>query len=453
MNFMDHLQFNLHAAAIGEVTDLKDLSKLDFLVTARFEQDIIQHLVAQINTMLLAAKHSMDESFDEANATLTKANDAFKASIDKAQADLDAQKAVWDKKNSEAQAEADQKKAEIAAEGLKRQQDVGATKQKFDALIFGLEADMTSAEQHMNEEIAKAEKTVADTKAEWDGKIDSAKKIMTNAQAALVRDCGDVDQALNNAIARAQSAEDSLSSLNDDVNRAQEAYNNAGWFAKVGKMAMLSGLKVEKIAKETTAEIAKGILEGAKAIVDGAAYSAAHGLLSDATSALDFVRTESDKALNEVNVMCEGVRNVETALFEKAKNALELARTSSAELGFWNAAKELLRVYNSTEVSLYGAVSYTLDHLEACAEKLAYDMAVVALAVAKANTHDIDVAKHAIDTVKDGADAFVGVAQYMVAKAGDFVDIESVDLSGLLRGMVDKTDGGQDGWCAVRGRG
>lgn len=29
----------------------------------------------------------------------------------------------------------------------------------------------------------------------------------------------------------------------------------------------------------------------------------------------------------------------------------------------------------------------------------------------------------------------------MVAKAGDFVDIESVDLSGSLRGMVDNRDG------------
>ena len=92
-NFLEHFKFTLHAAPTGEFKEMQDLSKLDYDVEAHFEQDKLKTLVAQVNAMLLAAKHAVDETADEANATLTKAEEAFAAQIDKAQKDLDVKKA------------------------------------------------------------------------------------------------------------------------------------------------------------------------------------------------------------------------------------------------------------------------------------------------------------------------------------------------------------------------
>ena len=443
LDFLEHLKFTLHAAATGDFKDMQDLSKLDFVVEAHFEQDILKTLVAQVNTMLLAAKHAVDETADEANATLTKAEEAFVAEIDKAQKDLDAKKADWDKKNAEAQADAAKKQADIVAESQRLQKSVDDAKKSFDDFISGLEAQLTSVEQHMNNAIGAAEKDLTDAQTDWDGKVDGAQQKLSEAQAALTRDFGDADQALSNAEASLQSAQDSANSLNDDLDRERQAYDEAGFFAKVGKAAVVAGLEVEQGVREAAVGVAEGVVEAARAIVDGPLYHAAQGLVSDAQTGLQSIRDASDTALQGLRNGCEAVRNREKPLFDAAKDALETAKNSCDQLGVWNVAKKALGDFESIKGMMLNMADKVLIAVESCAEKLAYDAAVIALSVAKANTHDLDLAKHAVSLVQEGADGLLRMGQYMVQKAGNFIDVESMDLSGSLRGLVDDGDGGQ----------
>ena len=79
LDSLEHLKVILHAAATGEFEDLQDLSELNLDVKAHFEQDILKTLVAQVKTMSLSAKHAVDETPGEPNATLTKSEEVFAA--------------------------------------------------------------------------------------------------------------------------------------------------------------------------------------------------------------------------------------------------------------------------------------------------------------------------------------------------------------------------------------
>ncbi|KAK0511072.1 hypothetical protein JMJ35_006624 [Cladonia borealis] len=207
--------------------------------------------------MLLAAKHAVDEMADEANATLTKAEEAFAAWIDKAQKDLDA------------------KKADIVAESQRPKRNVEHAKESFDNFISDLEAQLTSVEQHMNNAIGAAEKDLTDAQADWDGKIDDAEQALSIAEGSL------------------QSAQNSANSLNGDLNRERQAYNEDGFFAKVGKAAVVAGLEAEQGAREAAVGVAEGLVEAARVTVDGPLYHAAQGLVSDAQTGLQSIRGQA----------------------------------------------------------------------------------------------------------------------------------------------------------------
>ena len=438
LEFLEYLKFLMHAAAVGKFTDIKDLSKLDFVLTAHFEQDILKTIIAQVNTMLLAAKHAVDESAEEAQATLTKAEAAFEAAIANAQRVLDNKKLTWDKKNADEVAATEKRKAGIAAQGSDLAKKVDSAKQEFDSLIKGLEDDITRVEQHMNAAIAGAEQELQKAQAGVDSNIDGALKSLNNARMSFAQEFGSADQALDDAIRRVDDANSSLSSLNDDLNREKQAYDEAGFFARFGKATVIAGLEIERTAREATCDIAEGVLKGAKDIVDGPAYELAKRLVDGASSALNSLRAYSDGILSGLRQKCKSVRDSEESFFDKAKEKLESARNSCDQLHAWDTAKQALSDFAITESKLYGIAAQGLNALESCAEKIAYEAAVLALRIAKANTHDLDLAKHAVELVKEGEDATISAGQWMVNKAGNFIDIESIDLSGSLKALENK---------------
>lgn len=91
----------------------------------------------------------------------------------------------------------------------------------------------------------------------------------------------------------------------------------------------------------------------------------------------------------------------------------------------------------ATANATVSAAQATVDALSKTAEGLAFTAAQNALTFAKNNTADIDIERHALDVAQATASTALDVSQWMVNHVGYFVNIQLVELSGTLRGLVD----------------
>jgi len=66
----------------------------------------------------------------------------------------------------------------------------------------------------------------------------------------------------------------------------------------------------------------------------------------------------------------------------------------------------------------------------------AFTAASGALAVAKANTHDLDIARGALDVAEAAGVGALDLTAWAAAHAGQFLNVRSVKLSGNLRALV-----------------
>jgi len=78
-----------------------------------------------------------------------------------------------------------------------------------------------------------------------------------------------------------------------------------------------------------------------------------------------------------------------------------------------------------------------VDNLASTTEGVAFTAATNGLNFAKNNTADLDIARHALDTVQAAAAIALDVSKWMVNHVGNFFNITLVELKGTLRGLVD----------------
>ena len=139
----------------------------------------------------------------------------------------------------------------------------------------------------------------------------------------------------------------------------------------------------------------------------------------------------ANKALDETN-------KVQNALISASQTELDNAKKECDQSRAWDAAKAVLTAYMNTEASLLEAVTKAVTDLESCAEKLAYDAAVAAIAVARSATKEVDLAKSAVSSVEDAADEMAALGTWMTKNVGNIFNVTKVALSGSLQGATAK---------------
>ena len=193
---------------------------------------------------------------------------------------------------------------------------------------------------------------------------------------------------------------------------------------------------IESSVENAACDIAEGILAGAERIVQGPAYLLAQSLVSDAEKALEGARTIADAALDAVKKGLTDIKAAQALLVNAAETALETARTTCNELKVWDSAKEILVSAAKLAVAAINAAQKAIDGLLSCAEYLAYEAATEALKFAKANSKDLDIAKHAVSVVQDGTDLVLEAGQWMVNAAGNIFDVQKVHVQGSLQALL-----------------
>jgi hypothetical protein len=123
-------------------------------------------------------------------------------------------------------------------------------------------------------------------------------------------------------------------------------------------------------------------------------------------------------------------------LVDAANAALNVAKTTGQEALNATSSAQALSAYKAVADKTIGAASSAVDALGKSAEKIAFDTANAGLAVAKANTHDIDIAKHALEIAKESADAVVLAGAWIIAHGVNLLNIRKAEASGDLAAFV-----------------
>jgi predicted nucleic acid-binding Zn-ribbon protein len=432
MAFSNLFSFTLAAQLTGSIDSLQDVANVDFTLTATLEQHILDHIMAQVTTQLLSMKHAADESLEKAQKALDGAEKALQAEIDKKEAELNAKKTEWDKKNDEAQASITAANKHKADREKQLQADVDAAKKAFDDEIAALQRDLDAKTQEMSNEIRAAEVHVSSVKAEVDGKVNGAIADLQHKQDDLNRQMGDVDRSFHDAQDRVNRAQGDLDSMRRHLNDVENDLHNCHWWECVGKAAVVAEVEIELHAKELAFDVEHGVLDLAQKAYDGPvchtlkeAISLAEGVLADA-------RKVADASLDAANKGLEAVNKVQGAIVQGAKDALAGAQRASQHLHLWDIAKQALTDAVEAESALVQAAEGAVLALTKSAEWVAYKAAQGALEVARAGTHEINVAKAGLQLVEKDIDAVADAGMWLVSHAGDVFNITKITLEGSL---------------------
>ena len=219
LKFTDLLLFKVDAKTVGEVTDPKNLSGLDFGLNAKFEQHILDYIRDQVLNQLEIAKAKEKAVFDKATAALDQAKKDYQQKIDNAQTQLDSAYASWstysDSVHKSSGAFIDNYDADVG----KLQAGIGSAQKKISNDMRFAKQKLEAANNDRASTIQAAQADVDRAKAKWDSDVQGAEDELHAAQQQFSRKFGSAEQDL-------QNAEGKVNSLQSDVNSLQSRIND-----------------------------------------------------------------------------------------------------------------------------------------------------------------------------------------------------------------------------------
>ncbi|KAK3332264.1 hypothetical protein B0T19DRAFT_482573 [Cercophora scortea] len=439
LDFSTHLNFLLEANMRGGISITAggvagDLRKLDFDVHAKFSQDILDYIEAQVNMQTLAAKHAADDGIEAAQATLAKAQTDFQAAVDTARTNMLSSMAVYrDKVSKVTSALEDEKKASA----LREQQLTAALNnalQAFNAAVDRARNTLTTAQVTRTIEIQKAQQKVMDAKAKGDADIASHLKDLNAATDDMNRRFGDAKKKVQDAMNNVNSMQKKVDNASNEYNKAKKSLSRA----KLDKLkwVAITGAKWTALrALQASFETAKGVLKGAQSVLDGAGYKAAEGSIQAYQQGVDAARQTADATLNAANATLQQTITTQNALVQTAQNTLDYIQNGGPEKLASDAARSALETFQKAEAAVLSALQAAVDGLAQTTEAIAYKTADAAFRAAVAATHDIDIARQALEVAGQSADAVLQAGKWLVDHTVNILDVESVEVKGDFRAM------------------
>ena len=239
LEFSAHLTFNLDANMRGGFSG-SDVSTLDFDVHAEFHQDILDYIVAQVNTQILAAKHSVDVGISAAEQTLTSAENAFNAGVANAQTQVDAALKVYSSKLGQAvaaltvaQAASDVKTAQLI-------RDVNGTLNTLNAAIDQATNSLQQAREARDRAVTDAQQQVNNAKNDADAAINGHLSDLNNARNSMQQQFGDAIQRISDAQNNVNNCQSAVDDEQRNVNNSQRDHDNASGFDNISSVSVPS---------------------------------------------------------------------------------------------------------------------------------------------------------------------------------------------------------------------
>ncbi|KIK65994.1 hypothetical protein GYMLUDRAFT_954339 [Collybiopsis luxurians FD-317 M1] len=435
LKFTDLLVFTLEARLVGALT-FGEIDQADFEFYASLEQLILEYVRQQIEIQFDAARTAADAGFKAAERDLKEAEDTVNKGIDDAQSDLDTASKVWDTKRKEVTDNANRIINEYLGQIDVLQGNIDQAQHDYDKALSDAEAALQTANNDRASALQSAQADLEKAKHDAQASIDSAMRDVETAEDKMNRDFGNAERDI-------QSAQDKVNDLQrqiDNMQRDIDHYNSLPWYDP--RRAAVVGLGVSIAALWSAKNIAVGVLEAAKAVVQGTGYLADKAAIGAAEGVLQAARNAAPGLISVAQTVLDGVDKSTEAAVDAAQGVVDATRIG-VEYGALEGAKATLELYKSANKAVFDEAQHALDTLLSTLEYIAYQSATAAFAVAKAATSSLDGLKEALVIAQRAEDVVLKIAQWVAQQVTGIVDIRKIELSGSLRGLV--TPGGAVG--------
>jgi biopolymer transport protein ExbB/TolQ len=185
LKFTDHMTFNVEAHLLGEISNVNDVSNIDFTLAAIFHQDILDYIAKEINKQFKTAVDAEENELNSDKAKVAKAKAAMEEGIDKAKKALDAVKPAWDKLSSSVHGRFDSVISGYKAKLRELEGAVEGAKEDYKKALSEAESAVKKANSDRAEKMEDAQRAVRDAKEEWGRKIDEAQGAVSAAEEKM----------------------------------------------------------------------------------------------------------------------------------------------------------------------------------------------------------------------------------------------------------------------------
>ncbi|KAM3416886.1 hypothetical protein BST61_g8474 [Cercospora zeina] len=436
LSFSDHLTFSLNAHMRNSLPTSLDVSALDFDISAAFQQDILDYVVAQVNTQLLAA--AVDHGIVSAVQSLDAAEKAFQAQVNIARQKWVEARGNWEHKRvTVTVALRSEQNNEFNRIG-QLSGEVERARQAFDAAVENAQAALTRANEARIREIKNKEQDVEDAKTQTKAIFGREAAKLASAKDSMAQQFG----AATANIAQAQSEVDAWRPEVESARRDKEHWDNEvrglashPWDAPA--VLYQAGIAEATLrSRETSFNAANWGLFIAMQVVQQPAYKIAQGIIDAADASWRQAGVWADETLGTAQRILEDATAAQDKLVAIANNALDTVRTNGPQKSAFDLADRTLREFQKAEYELLGGLQEAFDKLGSTAEKIALDQAQALLDFALANTKDVDIAKRAIEWAGSAAKDILGAYNWTVANAMNILNLREIKISGDLRALV-----------------
>ncbi|KAF3935290.1 hypothetical protein ABW19_dt0205397 [Dactylella cylindrospora] len=412
------------------------LKGIEFDVRAEMKQEIVNYVMAQVNAQFLAAQYAATQSLNEARAALDRAEKAFNESVKRAEADLAKAQASWQKKSDSVNKEFNDAKTAQTIRINQLREEVGKTKGEYDAAVDRATRKLEQTQTTAASEIGKAKGNLEKTKADVDRDIGSKQQILYNAEDDMNRRFGNATKDIERATNEMNNKLRELNDIQARYNAKQSEIDRANVFQKIKLGFEMTPIAAELGVKKAAFETAKGVLNAAKAIVEGPGYKLAEGTMIAARNSLEAAKVTGKAAIDGASSTLTGVTIAQNGLVDGAQQGLQFTKTAGNELKLWKLAEQALDTYLIQSNNLITGLQKGVNGLTQTAEYIAFTTAQKTLQLARENIGDMTLLRKGIDVVEEGSKTGLRIAAWATKALGNLFDIESIIMTAQLSGLA-----------------
>jgi cell division septum initiation protein DivIVA len=421
------LTYQLDAELLGSLDNLKDA---DFSLTSTFESRILDYVTQQIVEQLEAVQAATIQGHQAAHQQMEDAKTQWQSAADNTRRQLLDARTRWEQYEQSVRASNQPIIDNWAAEVDRLQSNINQAKSTFDAAEAEAQNKMEEAKRNKAAAMAEAQNAVRNAEQHMLDGIATAQKALDDARAALSNAFGDAQGAIQRAANEVAKLQQQIDSTQSTINEYLDA---PGWH--LHKKAAIAGLYTFIGALYGSKAAADGALAVASGVLHGAEYISKNGAVTVAEAAVETAKQIGRGAFAAAQGVLSETDKTTSAAVDLAENVLNVAKTG-VNLIALEGAIQALELYQSLHRAAYDGAVSAIAGLMKATEYLAYTAANAALYVAENFTELLDATNVALQLADGAFNTIVTVMQDVVKFGAKAVSIESISLSGTLRGAL-----------------
>ncbi|KAG9028556.1 hypothetical protein FRB95_006337 [Tulasnella sp. JGI-2019a] len=422
LKFSELLIFKLSAKIAGAVS-FKELKDVDFIFDAEMEQKILAHINSLLGDVFKNAYQVLDNNTEKhpSNPPDRAAAIAEHARVE--QAWLDRQASILLEFNTISE--------KCATETKAREAEVKLARSGRDDVESRGRASMELAANENAAQILLLQHAVDNAKRELEQNTNDAEKILQKATVGYNRSFGTIQTSLD-------TAKRQLLDYENSIQKAMSLMQDTGQSATRGfwKTSEVTAAKTSIDAQAAAKRAAEDNVKKSKAALKSSESTEMQKRISDARENLATVQKVGDANVKDAKAVLESKRAQAADELQAEKHAYAAAKTA-ADLKVEAAKKSLEETRLTNQRLLKAAEKDRAKKLEGCPEHLAYKESKAHLAAVQLkDKRDRDSVQVIGEVFRGAGRAYLELAEQITQIGTGALDIQSIHLSGSLRGLV-----------------